>query len=136
MVPFFKLKMHYDPGSQHTLASKAINKISNHNWKTGVHVQINTVNGSSVSKRDMAKIKLSETQEIEAFLVDEFKVEQFNMKIPDEWTKFKSDWCEPIDSAKHANIDAICLMGADNVTLMPIQVLDDNQHPIETYTDQ
>ena len=61
-----------------------------------IPIELATVTGSTSKLWEIATIKVNNNQKIEAILVADLSVESFNMSLPQEWMKFKDNWCNII----------------------------------------
>ena len=93
-------------------------------------IELTTVTGVSVSPRQIATIKLADTQQIKVILVTDLSVDTYNMPLLKEWLGFKSHWCEQI--TQNSNVDAQILLGSDQAKLHPLDALDESGLPIES----
>ena len=122
--------VYYDSGSQHSLTNRAIHPLVLSKRTTTYPIQLSTVVGSSSLNRQIVLVKLGHNLQIEAILVNDLNVFSYNMAIPTEWNKYKSDWCDSI-SDNH-NVDAQLLVGSDKAIYHPRDALDKRGKVIET----
>ena len=71
----FRTKIHYDNGSQHTLANKAIHPLVINTRTSDFPIELETVTSTLASIRKILTVKLSNSQTVEAILVTNLSIE-------------------------------------------------------------
>ena len=113
----FRVKVNYDNGLQHTLANKAVHPLVISTRKSECPIELQTVTSMSACICEILTVKLSDSQNVKAILVTDLSINTFNMTIPDEWSQYKSNWCDTVTS--ESNIDAEILLGSTTACLHP-----------------
>ena len=126
----FKAQIHYDNGSQHTLANNDIGPLILSKKQSKYAIELATITGFSTCTRQIATIKIDNTREIEAILVKDLNIDNFNMPIPKDWLKYQPEWSHQITPENE--ISAQILLGSDQAILHPLDALDDFGLPIES----
>ena len=89
-----KAHVFYDMGSQHSLANRAVHPLVVSKRTSGHPIQLTTVAGANTSNRQIVLVKMGHDVEIEAILVNDLNILNYNMTLPAAWNKFKANWCD------------------------------------------
>ena len=73
-------------------------------------------------------MKITDVISVEAFIVDTLAVETFNMVVPQEWEKYKKDWCDEVPPGRRN--DAQILLAGDRALLHPYDEMGADKLPI------
>ena len=126
----FKARVHYDNGSQHTLASDEIGPIVLHKKQSKYPIELSTITGFSTSNWQIATIKLDDSRLVEAIIVKNLKIENHSMSLLDTWKVYQHQWSCQV--TEEHDITAQILIGSNQATLHLIDALDSVGQPIET----
>ena len=77
-----KIQIHYDSGSQHSLASRLIHKVVLSKRTSNNPIVLSTVSGESKEIKQLSLIKLTNKHQIEVICVPTMDINSFNMKVP------------------------------------------------------
>ena len=97
---------------------------------SGHPIQLSTVAGSNSATRQIVLVKLGHDVEVEAILVNDLNIFNYNMNLPASWNKFKTNWCDQISD--HDTVNAQVLIGSDTAILHPKDATDEHGQVIET----
>ena len=75
-------------------------------------------------------LTLNKETSIEALLVDSLNISHGSLKLPNEWTRYRGNWCDMIP--QDSPVEAQLLIGSDTPRLHPRDALDQHGRLIET----
>ena len=90
-----KIQIHYNSGSQHSLASRHIRKVVLSKRTSQNPIVLSTVSGDSGKTRQLSLVKLTNDHNIEVICVPFMDINSFNMAIPHAWKQIPGEWAEP-----------------------------------------
>ena len=112
-----KLWVLYDSGSQHSLANRSTHPLITSSRSSGHPIQLSTITGDSCKNRQVVTLTLNKDTSIEALLVDSLNISHGSLKLPNEWTRYRGNWCDMIP--QDSDVDAQLLIGSDTPRLHP-----------------
>jgi hypothetical protein len=125
-----RVQIHYDGGSQHTLANQHVHPVVISTRMTEAPIELLTVEGNSRAKREVATIKLTDKIQLEALIMKNMNIASHNVHIPKEWEQYRENWVDnrPINGQLTAQI----LLRSDFTMLHPSNVINEQGQPIQT----
>ena len=129
----FKIKLHYDVGSMHSLANQHIKPIITNQCLSDFKIELTTITRVTSRKIQIAILQLGNKISLEVLLVNDLKIDSYPMSLPEAWNSYKQQWAERINPDGVATVlDAELLLGSNNAILQPVDVMDPEGNPIET----
>ena len=113
----------------HSLVSDQVGPICLSQVLSKFPIELSTVCGSSISIRQIATVKLSESVTLEGIVVRGLNIVNQTMKVPQQWSKYIPDWSMQPSDCGFTPIQI--LIGCDKSTLHPLDVIE-NGRPVET----
>ena len=90
-----RIQVHYDSGSQHSLASKLINKVVLAKRTSNNPIVLSTVSGDTKEIRQLSLVKLSDEHNIEIICVPSMDINSYNISVPKQFRSVPGEWAVP-----------------------------------------
>ena len=116
----FRVELHYDTGSQHSIAAVNINPIVLKTWISSEPMTLSTLAGSSRELRQMCKVQLPANHTLQAICVEHLQIRAKQFRIPKVWKKYVNNWTLQVSEA---STNAQILIGTDCPKLHPRDVV-------------